>query len=300
MKKTTAYIVIVAALTHICWAVEQPISTVSYSGDTYIPYDPDGGSFINVSTSQRPLPDCDGDTANGDPDFFWDFGSLSGIDNADGTAKIENNTPGEYQVKVHCTQEYTYHDGGGSYTNETKQDNQNQQNAVIQIPGTVSFVGSSGGTTSVTYNFILQDQSSARNPIKNKSVQIYENLGTRTMTWKTATGAIFHTQTDPPANGNQAFHGTTSGSGGWSDVITMGPASINYLLQALGQTNPPTTATLEHGSYAHNYISATYLGTSYTFSPPLNQNKTYNFIVTATPKTGGGYTLAYSTSNVTP
>ena len=100
-------------------SVDQPQSTIDKSGDQYAAYDEDDGSDGDLlySTAQTPNPECPDDTPDGDPDYYWDFGPLDGLDNGDGTATIYTDTEGSYQVTVYCEQDFTASDGS-DYTED--------------------------------------------------------------------------------------------------------------------------------------------------------------------------------------
>jgi len=97
---------------------DQPQSTITPSDDQYILFD-DPSATIDYSTSQAPTPNCSDDTPDGDPDYFWDYGDLDGIDNGDGTLTIKSDVEDDYHVTVYCEQTFT-DSNGTDYTVDTQ------------------------------------------------------------------------------------------------------------------------------------------------------------------------------------
>ncbi|HRJ72495.1 MAG TPA: hypothetical protein PLS03_09720 [Terrimicrobiaceae bacterium] len=100
-------------------AADQPTSTIN-EGEQYALYNDTDGD-LTFTTSEVPVPRCEGDEPSGDPDYFWDYGPLSGTDNGDGSLTIHTDTEGEYQVTVYCSQEFEGEDG--PYTEQTESSN---------------------------------------------------------------------------------------------------------------------------------------------------------------------------------
>jgi len=95
------------------YGADQPQSTIA-EGEQFTAYlDPDGD--LQLSTSEVPVAPCPGWTAQGDPDYYWDFGPLNGLDNGDGTATIHTDVEGSYNVTVYCGQQFDDGNGNSSY-----------------------------------------------------------------------------------------------------------------------------------------------------------------------------------------
>ena len=103
------------------YGVDQPQSTIqSETGIFYVLYQ--GDDALSLSTSEVPTPNCPDDTPDGDPDYFWDFGTLDGEDNGDGTATIDTDQADTYNVTVYCEQDFVDSDGN-DYTEDTQTSN---------------------------------------------------------------------------------------------------------------------------------------------------------------------------------
>ncbi len=113
-KKTCYVIGLVVAFFAIChlpiYAQDEPQSTIqSDSGDFYVPFEFD--TPLGLSTAETPTPACPDDPTDGPPTYYWDFGTLDGVDNGDGTADIDTDTSGSCSVVVYCEQEFIDSDG---------------------------------------------------------------------------------------------------------------------------------------------------------------------------------------------
>jgi hypothetical protein len=99
---------------------DQPQSTITPSDEQYAlsASGKDLDNNVTLTTTERPTPDCAGDTPNGSPDFYWDFGMLDGEDNLDGTATIYDDIVVEDHVTVYCSQSFTGRKG--TYTEQTQ------------------------------------------------------------------------------------------------------------------------------------------------------------------------------------
>jgi hypothetical protein len=97
-------------------AADEPTSTVAPSNEQFALAN-DTDEDITLTASVMPTPNCPGDTTEGPPDYFWDFGPLDGYDWGDGTATIFTDVEGEYQVTVYIMQEFS--GANGTYYNET-------------------------------------------------------------------------------------------------------------------------------------------------------------------------------------
>lgn len=107
-KVTSGFLAITAIILAIfanLVSADQVTSTISPSGEHYIAFQDNNGT-MTFTTTEQPEPDCSSDVANGDPDYFWEFGVLDGIDNGDGTLDVKTDVEGNESIKVFCSQEY--------------------------------------------------------------------------------------------------------------------------------------------------------------------------------------------------
>lgn len=280
---------------------DQPQSTIQSSGDFYTLFQV--GDNIELSTSETPNPNCPDDQADGDPDYFWDLGSLDAVDNGDGSATVFSDEAATYGVSVSCEQDFT-DSNDNDYTQDTQ--TSSDYDTTVQIPATVQYSGSTdtsgSGTVGFVYNFILMDQGVPYNPMKNAAVTINETVDAYTATLRDGSGS-FVGSTVVSGGSGVAFpisgtgQGSTGGAGDWVDWIRLlsGLSTMDSISDTTG------SCTLTVSSHDHEYPSAGFDGQTYSFSVPRIQSDSWVWTDVATYHFFGAYyTHTYSSTSITP